>query len=59
MSPTKTKLFDLLAEVRTVIRQSTSQGEPYAENLDVFDDWAAELAMSLGTLKDLVDQHVD
>ncbi len=59
MTETKAKIFDLLTEVNQLLRETTSQGEPYAENLDVFDDWAAELAMSMGTLTDLVDQYVD
>lgn len=59
MQTVKQQLFDKLAEIDTLLKQSTCDGETFADNFETFDDWAAELTTALRTLTDNVDYYVD
>jgi len=55
----KQQIFDKLAEVDTLLKQATCDGEAFENNLGKYDDWAAELDSCLRTLTDSVDYYVD
>ncbi len=59
MQTTKQQLFAKLAEVQDLLEQATCDGEQFADNLQNYNEWAAEINIALRTLTDNIDYYVD
>lgn len=59
MQTVKQQLFNKLAEVQDLLQQATCDGEQFADSLQNYNDWAADINIALTTLTDNVDYYVD
>lgn len=56
---TKQQLFAKLAEVQDLLEQATCDSETFTDNLQNYNEWAADIDIALRTLTDNIDYYID
>jgi len=58
-SANKQAILAKLFELEDMLQNATCEGEAFRENLEGYDDWAAEVDSALRTLTEAVDEYLD